>query len=492
MTRRNQGDRIVADRPDQPAIIGVDAPTLTYRELESAVQSAAALVAERVSPGRTVGILAENSPAWVIAFFAIQRAGAVPVPISHRLPPDGVAFVVGDADLEFAFVSPTGRRLLGDHPLPTVPLERLYHLPPRPFRTVEPEPGALGMILYTSGTTGPPKGVELTQESHLWVIDQTSEPTEPGTVRTIISAPLYHMNALTNTQRLLASGGTIVLLPRFAPVPFLAAIEQHRVTDLSGVPPMFAMLASHTDEIARRDLSSVQRVSMASAPASATLFRQIGEWFPGAPITFGYGTTESGPVVFAPHPDGLPTPVESVGTAHPAVTLRLVDEHGRPTSGEGVLEIRSPALMKGYRKRPDLVPPVTPDGFHHTKDIFRVDEHGFYFFQGREDDMFSSGGENVFPRAVERVLESHPAVAEAVVLPLPDEVKGAKPVAFVTLKPGAAADEDTLKQHVLRQLEPFAHPRRVWVIEEIPLSATNKADRKLLADRAARLAGGAV
>src|SRR5690606_38473459 len=159
---------------------------------------AAALVAERVSPGRTVGILAENSPAWVIAFFAIQRAGAVPVPISHRLPPDGVAFVVGDADLEFAFVSPTGRRLLGDHPLPTVPLAQLYHLPPRPFRTVEPEPGALGMILYTSGTTGPPKGVELTQESHLWVIDQTSEPTEPGTVRTIISAPLYHMNALTN------------------------------------------------------------------------------------------------------------------------------------------------------------------------------------------------------------------------------------------------------------------------------------------------------
>src|SRR5690606_27905603 len=189
----------------------------------------------------------------------------------------------------------------------------------RPFRTVEPEPGALGMILYTSGTTGPPKGVELTQESHLWVIDQTSEPTEPGTVRTIISAPLYHMNALTNAQRLLASGGTIVLLPRFAPVPFLAAIEQHRVTDLSGVPPMFAMLASHTDEIARRGLPSVQRVSMASAPASATLFRQIGGWFPGAPITFGYGTTESGPVVFAPHPDGLPTPVESVGTAHPEI-----------------------------------------------------------------------------------------------------------------------------------------------------------------------------
>src|SRR5690606_31658181 len=172
-----------------------------------------------------------------------------------------------------------------------------------------------------------------------------------------------------------------------------------------------------------------------------------------------------------------------------AVELRLVDGAGRPVEGRGVLEIRNPALLTGYHNRPDVAVPVTPDGFHHTRDVFRVDEDGFYFFAGREDDMFTSGGENVFPRSVEQVLESHPAVDQAVVVPVPDDVKGAKPVAFVTLRPGTQAGEQELKAHVLEHLEPFAHPRRVWVLEDIPLSSTNKADRDGLAARAVRLLG---
>jgi long-chain acyl-CoA synthetase len=490
MTARNQGDRIVTDRPDQTAIVStVDGASVTYGELEQLVTSIAAFIAGRTTPGDSVGILAENSIAWVATFFAIQRAGAVPVPISHRLPASGVDFVVTDANIVLLFtdeasrpVAPAGVDLadLSDvFALPTAGSDGAAFTSAA-FASYVPAPGDLGMILYTSGTTGHPKGVELTQESHLWVIDQTSALTAPGTNRTIISAPLYHMNALTNTQRLLASGGTIVLMPRFDPAEFLRAIDTYAVTDLSGVPPMFAMLANQTDLLASADLSSVRNIAMASAPASRALFRQLSEWFPSAAVTFGFGTTESGPVVFRAHPDGLPTPLESVGVANPAVTLRLVDAAGAEVADEGVLEILSPGLMKGYRNRPDLVPPVTADGYHHTRDIFRVDVDGFYFFQGREDDMFVTGGENVFPRAVERVLESHPAVGQAIVLPVPDEVKGTKPVAFVTFKPGATATEAELKAHVLAQMEPFAHPRRIWTLDEIPLSATNKADRAAL------------
>ncbi|MFB7496472.1 class I adenylate-forming enzyme family protein [Streptomyces sp. NPDC056161] len=489
MDGRNQGERICHDSPDQPAIIqAADGRSLTYRQVDTAMESAAALVRERIEPGRSVGILGENSAAWIIAFYAVQRAGGVPVPISHRLPAQGMSFVADDADLAFAFADVAHRELLERQGVETIPLELLHELTPRPFPSHRPRGDELAMILYTSGSTGQPKGVELTQAGHLWVIDQSIVDNPGAHSRTLVSAPLYHMNALTNTQRLLASGGTIVLLPRFEPGAFLTAVERYRVSNLSGVPPMFAMLARHSGLRSRLDLTSVRRIAMASAPAAPALFRQLGAWFPGAEITFGYGTTESGPIVFRGHPDGRPTPRGSVGTAHPAVDVRLVGADGRPVTGRGVLEVRTPALMKGYRKRPDIVPPVTADGFHHTNDIFRVDDDGFYFFEGREDDVFSTGGENVYPRAVESVLEAHPAVAQAVVVGVPDEARGSKPVAFVTLSGAADATEDDLKRHVLAHLEPFAHPRRVWIVTDIPLSPTNKPDRaRLTADALDRL-----
>ena len=488
---RNQGDRIAADRPDTPAVVGVGpegTTTLSYGELEAQVQARAAQLHARIRPGQTVGILGLNSPAWLVAFYAVQRAGGVPVPVSHKLPAETLGYVLRDAGVELLLVDDHTRGLV---PTGAELLDLATPAPPASFTSVVPQPQDTAMILYTSGSTGRPKGVLLSQASHLWVIDQTARTVAPGSTRVLISAPLYHMNALTNSQRSLASGATVVLLPAFTPDLFVDALEAHAVTELSGVPPMFAMLLQRPELLAGRDLSSVRAVYMGSAPAAPALFDQLRDTFPNADILFGYGTTESGPVVFTQHPGGLPTPDGSVGVANPAVELRLVDEQGRPTTGRGVLEIRNPALLSGYHNRPDVPVPVTPDGFHHTKDVFRVDENGFYFFAGREDDMFTSGGENVFPRSVEQVLEAHPAVDQAVVVPVPDDVKGAKPVAFVTLRPGSTADEQELKAHVLGRLEPFAHPRRVWVLPHIPLSSTNKADREGLAARAVELLGAA-
>ena len=169
----------------------------------------------------------------------------------------------------------------------------------------------------------------------------------------------------------------------------------------------------------------------------------------------------------------------SVGYPHPKVQLRLVDG-GNRNAEQGVLEMKCPALMNGYHNRPDVMPPFTDDGFYITGDVFRRDENGFHYFVGRTDDMFVSGGENIYPADVERMLERHPDVAQAAVVPIDDDIKGQKPVAFVIRKPGHAPSEDEIKQFALANAPAYQHPRHVWFVDELPLASTNKVDRGAL------------
>jgi acyl-CoA synthetase (AMP-forming)/AMP-acid ligase II len=174
-------------------------------------------------------------------------------------------------------------------------------------------------------------------------------------------------------------------------------------------------------------------------------------------------------------------PTGSVGYPHPDVQVRLVGPHA-PDSG--VLQMKSPAIMLGYHNRPDVKSPITEDGYYDTSDVFRRDDNGFYYFVGRTDDMFVSGGENIFPSEVEDVLETHPDVAQASVVPVDDDIKGTKPVAFVVRKPGSSVDEETLKQYVLANAPAYQHPRRVWFLDQMLLATTNKIDRAGLRQRA--------
>jgi acyl-CoA synthetase (AMP-forming)/AMP-acid ligase II len=222
---------------------------------------------------------------------------------------------------------------------------------------------------------------------------------------------------------------------------------------------------------------------MGSAPVSPALAEGLRAVFPQAAISNGYGTTEAGPVVFAPHPRGLPTPLLSVGCAHPEVALRL---SGGRTMDEGVLEMRCPALMNEYHKLPEATKKaMTGDGYYVTGDLFRRDEDGFFFFVGRVDDMFVCGGENIYPGEVEKMLERHPAIHQACVVPIPDELKWQKPVAFVVLKPGAELSEHEVKEFALANAPAYQHPRRVWFLDSLPLAGTNKIDRRALIERAA-------
>jgi long-chain acyl-CoA synthetase len=297
--------------------------------------------------------------------------------------------------------------------------------------------------------------------------------------RYLIAAPLYHMNALALSQLACAAHATIVLLPQFTAAAYIEAIERYRCTWLTAVPPMIAMMLREKDLLARTDLSSVEFVRMGSAPVSAALMQALHGALPRAKVTNAYGTTEAGPVVFGPHPKGLPQPEMSVGYPHPRVQVRLVDGDDRDAD-QGVLEMKSPAIMLGYHNRPDVPSPITPDGFYITGDVFRRDADGFHYFIGRTDDMFVSGGENIYPTDVERMLERHAAVAQAAVVPIEDEIKGTKPVAFVVTKSGRRPSADEIKRFALANAPAYQHPRFVWFVEELPLASTNKVDRAAL------------
>ena len=363
-------------------------------------------------------------------------------------------------------------------------------LDPGPFEALMPREREPAMFLYTSGSTGTPKGVVLSHQSHIWVVE-TRLAQGLDRHRYLIAAPLYHMNALALAKLACAAHATIVLLPQFSARAYIEAIERYRCSWLTAVPPMIAMMLRERELLARTDLSSVEFIRMGSAPVSAGLMQAIRQALPRAAVTNAYGTTEAGPVVFGPHPDGLPQPDSSVGYPHPKVALRLADGSDR-NADQGVLEMRCPALMNGYHNRPDTPPPFTADGFYITGDVFRRDRDGFHYFIGRTDDMFVSGGENIYPADVERMLERHPAVAQAAVVPIDDEIKGQKPVAFVVAKTGEPPSGDEIKRFALANAPAYAHPRFVWFLDELPLASTNKVDRAALRRLAQQRAAGDV
>jgi acyl-CoA synthetase (AMP-forming)/AMP-acid ligase II len=498
----NLGDLIDRSRDlDKVAIVdlgGEQSPReLTYRALDEMANGVArALAARGLKRGERIAILSANRSEFLAAYYGIMRAGLVAVPVNFKFPRRTIHFIIADAGAKFVFCDSARR---ADCP-PGVPVacfggdgtEAFDRLLDRgPFTPVVPENDEPAMFLYTSGSTGVPKGVVLSHRSHLWVVQVRLGGQDLARHRYLIAAPLYHMNALALAKLACAAHATIVLLPQFTARDYIAAIGRWRCTWLTAVPPMIAMMLRESELMARTDLTSVEFVRMGSAPVSRSLLHAIERALPRAAVTNAYGTTEAGPVVFGPHPQGLKQPEISVGYPHREVEVRLVDERGHPSGRgvQGVLEMRCPAVMLGYHNRPDVPSPITPDGFYVTGDVFRRDADGFYYFVGRTDDMFVSGGENIYPADVERMLERHPAVSHAAVVPVDDEIKGQKPVAFVILRQGAAASEDEIKRFALANAPAYQHPRSVWFVDELPLASTNKVDRGALrATAAARIA----
>ena len=492
--RRNLGD-LVDLALDRERVLVVDsrpggAEWSGGRIHEQARAAAALLLARGLRRGDRVAVLAANRAEYLVTILGIMQAGLVAVPVNIRLPRATVEHVLRDSGARLAFCDADQDDLPPG--IDRLALDEVGRLPPPgDLPAVPPEPGEAAMILYTSGSSGLPKGVPLTHRGHRWVIEKRRQAAvDYRAERILVAAPLYHMNALALAQLALAAGAVIVLLPRFEAGRYIDAIARHRCTLITSIPTMLALVCRQSERLAATDLSSVRGIRMGSAPVTPELVARLRGAFPGAGVQIGYGTTEAGPVVFGAHPGGRPTPELSLGCRHPDVELRLVGPGGAE-SDRGVLEMKCPAVMPGYHGLPERTAEVmTADGYYRTGDVMRRDADGFFFFLGREDDMFVCNGENVYAEEVERRIESMPDVAEACVVPVADEVRGHMPVAWVVPARGASPGEDDVKRYALAHGPAVEHPRRVFFLAELPLGGTNKIDRRRLAARAARLVAG--
>src|SRR5258706_12027116 len=381
-TFTNLGDLFRRDRDGgKTAVVDLGGESVprefSYARLDALANGVArALRARGLVRGDRVAILSANRAEFLAAYFGIMRAGLVAVPVNFKFPRQTIHFILRDSGAKFMFCDPPRA--------PDCPPELACvqfgsagagsfdaFLDAGPFDAIVPRPDEAAMFLYTSGSTGVPKGVALSHRSHIWVAQMRLAPGLDRH-RYLIAAPLYHMNALALSLLACAAHATNVLLPQFTARAYIEAIERYRCTWLTAVPPMMAMMLREHDLMARTDLSSVEFIRMGSAPVSQSLMQALHRALPQAKVTNAYGTTEAGPVEFGPHPKGLPQPEMSVGYPHPKVQLRLVDD-GNKDADQGVLEMKSPAVMNGYHNRPDVKPPFTADGFYITGDVLRRD-----------------------------------------------------------------------------------------------------------------------
>jgi long-chain acyl-CoA synthetase len=475
--------------PAKVAIIDLRQPDrpeeVTYAALNASCDAVArGLLAKGLKQGDRVGIMSQNSAPLISAYLGIMRAGMVAVPISFKLARETVEYIIRDADLRAVFHDHDRAALVPNHLL-SIDFDNADGyaalLDYGPFTAFEPKGRDIATILYTSGSTGMPKGVLLSHESQMWALDAAARAGDRSHHRYIVAAPMFHMNATISVKTALHAGASMVLLPLFDARLYAQAIAKYRVTWLTSVPTMMAMLARERDLLAELDFSSVTNVMMGSAPLTKALVEKVQSIFPGAAISNAYGTTEAGPGVFGPHPDGLPRPDTALGFP---VEGALAELREGPSPDEGVLYMKSPMLMQGYNNRPDKTAEVMRDGWYRSGDIMRRDENGFFHFLGRADDMFVVGGENVWPGEVEKLVERMPGVHQAAVVPVPDEIKGTLPFAFVVPQEGAKLDEAAIKKFTIDHGPAFSHPRFVEFRSAIPLSGTNKPDRQLLTQEA--------
>jgi long-chain acyl-CoA synthetase len=475
---------------DRPAI-RMDQFEMTYAELaDEAAQVASALRRHGLVPGDRVGLVLPNVPAFPVLFYGSLLAGCVVVPMNPLLKAPEIEYYLKDSEAKLVFVW-DGAGYAAERAAATVGALLVTvsdtGLDPRHVENLEPvtEPSPrsaqdTAVILYTSGTTGQPKGAELTNANLASNARTTSATLTELTDQDVVMGclPLFHVFGLTcGLNASVEAGAALTLIPRFDPRKALEVIERDRVTVFEGVPTMYSAML-HVGERGRFDVSTL-RVCISGGSAMPVEMMKSFESEFGCIILEGYGLSETSPVASFNHPGAERKP-GSIGVPVAGVELRLVDDNGVESSpGEiGEIEIRGENLMKGYWRRPEATAEAITDGWFHTGDLATVDEDGYYFIVDRKKDLIIRGGYNVYPREIEEVLYAHPAVAEVAVIGLDHEHLGEEVGAAVALRPGVSVTVEELREFVKERVAAYKYPRHVWLVSELPKGSTGKILRR--------------
>ena len=471
---------------DRPAV-RLDDRVLSHAALDDATARVATLLrAQGLRPGDRVGVMLPNVPAFPVLYYGVLRAGGVVVPMNPLLQAREVAHYLGDSGARavfawhaFAAAAEEGARAAGARCVPLAPDTTAQLL-----ASVEPDPAVAdvdgddtAVILYTSGTTGSPKGAELTHRN----LVSNARTTNDSLVRlapddVVLGAlPLFHAFGQTCVMNTcLLAGAQVSLLARFTPENALAIVERDRVTLFSGVPTMYAAMLN-SPSAQEFDVSSLQLCVSGGASLPVEVLRGFEARF-GCTILEGYGLSETSPVASFNHPDAVRKP-GSIGTPVRGCEMDLRAAGGGAVApGEiGEVVIRGENVMRGYWGDPEATAAaIDADGWFATGDLATRDADGYYSIVDRTKDMINRGGYNVYPREVEEVLYEHPAVAEAAVVAVPDALLGEEVGAAVVLKPGASATVEELRAHVKGQVAAYKYPRHLWLVDELPKGATGK------------------
>jgi long-chain acyl-CoA synthetase len=463
----------------------LDDAVFTYALLdEASARVATMLKAKGLQPGDRVGIMLPNVPYFPVAYYGVLRAGGVVVPMNVLLKGREVGFYLKDPGAKIVFawhdfldVAQQGADDAGAELIDVEPgkIESIIFAHEPDPDVVERADGDTAVILYTSGTTGQPKGAELTHDNlrrnaaaaaGLFSLDET--------VVTLGALPLFHSFGQTcGMNATIYAGGCLTLIPRFEPAKALAIIQRDKVSVFEGVPTMYGAML-HLPEHGDYDTSTLRVCASGGASLPVELLRSFEEAF-NAKILEGYGLSETSPVASFNHPDMERKP-GSIGTPIAGVEMKVVDEDDHEVApGEvGEIVIRGHNVMKGYWGKPEATAEVMKGGWFHSGDMAKVDDDGYFFIVDRKKDLIIRGGYNVYPREVEEVLYEHPAVREAAVVAVPHADLGEEVGAAVVLKDGEDADPEAIKAYVKENVAAYKYPRHVWIVDELPKGPTGK------------------
>ena len=488
--------------PDKPALIdGPSGRTLTYRQLQAAVgRVAASLAARGFGKGDVFSIYSPNLPEYAVVFFGVIATGGVVTTtnplytadeLAHQLKDSGARFLItiplfldkarqaaDEAGIEELFVfgeaegaTPFTDLLRSDGPAPDVTIDVREDL---------------AVLPYSSGTTGLPKGVMLTHYNLVANIVQTLALERIDSEEVLIGIlPFYHIYGMVVIMSMaLSEGATIVTMPRFDLEQFLDLMQDHKVTMCYIVPPIVLALAKHP-VVDGYDLSALKQIVSGAAPLPEAVAQGCCNRL-GCVVKQGYGLTETSPVThFTPR--GEKVKVTSVGFPVPNTEIRIIDVstgENLPTGERGEIWIRGPQVMKGYHKRPEATQAmIDEEGWLHTGDVGYIDDEGYYYVVDRVKELIKYKGLQVAPAELEAVVQAHPAVADAAVIPSPDDEAGEVPKAFIVLKPGIHATADEIMAFVAERVAPHKKVRRIEFIDAIPKVPSGKILRRELVKR---------